>query len=260
MKKLDSIFKKYNFEHIFIITEIIVVNFIDDKIKNVTDILKQNNDDEDKTYTNITQIEIKKIIEEFQKDLDMEFDSLNNEVSSCKNEINNVILDLIDVKKKNDISKSNIKELFIIRNLKDSLLENLGIEKNLSIKESISFLIFGAFCFNYIGYLAFGITFFIGLLGIFILSKEEKLKIYLKQFKNEFIERFNQKKRNFIFKLYEEEGQIKNVYKMIIALAFTNLCEIEEKEWEQAKQQYLIAKNLLKINDEKDEILNEKEK
>ena len=47
---------------------------------------------------------------------------------------------------------------------------------------------------------------------------------------------------------------------MIIALAFTNLCEIEEKEWEQAKQQYLIAKNLLKINDEKDEILNEKEK
>ena len=108
--------------------------------------------------------------------------------------------------------------------------------------------------------MAFGITFFIGLLGIFILSKEEKLKIYLKQFKNEFIERFNQKKRNFIFKLYEEEGQIKNAYKIIIALAFTNLSEIEEKEWEQAKQQYLIAKNLLKINDEKDEILNEKEK
>ena len=48
MKKLDSIFKKYNFEHIFIITEIIVVNFIDDKIKNATDILKQNYDDVDK--------------------------------------------------------------------------------------------------------------------------------------------------------------------------------------------------------------------
>ena len=100
MKKLDSIFKKYNFEHIFIITEIIVVNFIDDKIKNATDILKQNNDDEDKTYTNITQIGIKNIIEEFQKDLSMESDSFNNEVSSCIYEINNVILDLIDVKRK----------------------------------------------------------------------------------------------------------------------------------------------------------------
>jgi len=260
IENLDSIFKKYNFESIFSKTEFKITNFINENIQNASDILKQNNDDLDKTFTNITQVGIKTIIEEFQKEFDMEFDSFNNEVSLCKNEINNVILDLIDVKKKNDISKSNIKELFIIRNLKDSLLENLGIEKNLSIKESISFLIFGAFCFNYIGYLAFGITFFIGLLGIFILSKEEKLKIYLKQFKNEFIERFNQKKRNFIFKLYEEEGQIKNAYKMIIALAFTNLCEIEEKEWEQAKQQYLIAKNLLKINDEKDEILNEIEK
>jgi len=147
MKKLDSIFKKYNFEHIFIITEIIVVNFIDDKIKNATDILKQNNDDEDKTYTNITQIGIKNIIEEFQKDLSMEFDSFNNEVSSCKNEINNVILDLIDVKKKNNISKSNIEELFIIRNVKDSLLENLGIEKNLLLKNSIALVFLGVFFF-----------------------------------------------------------------------------------------------------------------
>ena len=152
MKKLDSIFKKYNFEHIFIITEIIVVNFIDDKIKNATDILKQNNDDEDKTYTNITQIGIKKIIEEFQKDLDMEFDSFNNEVSSCKNEINNVILDLIDVKKKNDISKSNIEELFIIRNVKDSLLENLGIEKNLLLKNSIALVFFGVFFLTILAY------------------------------------------------------------------------------------------------------------
>jgi len=147
MKKLDSIFKKYNFEHIFIITEIIVVNFIDDKIKNATDILKQKNDDEDKTYTKITQIGIKNIIEEFQKDLSMEFDSFNNEVSSCKNEINNVILDLIDVKKKNNISKSNIEELFIIRNVKDSLLENLGIEKNLLLKNSIALVFLGVFFF-----------------------------------------------------------------------------------------------------------------
>ena len=152
MKKLDSIFKKYNFEHIFTITEIIVVNFIDDKIKNATDILKQNNDDEDKTYTNITQIGIKNIIEEFQKDLDMEFDSFNNEVSSCKNEINNVILDLIDVKKKNDISKSNIEELFIIRNVKDSLLENLGIEKNLLLKNSIALVFFGVFFLTILAY------------------------------------------------------------------------------------------------------------
>ena len=167
----------------------------------------------DKTFTNITQVGIKTIIEEFQKEFDMEFDSFNNEVSLCKNEINNVILDLIDVKKKNDISKSNIKELFIIRNLKDSLLENLGIEKNLSIKESISFLIFGAFCFNYIGYLAFGITFFIGLLGIFILSKEEKLKIYLKQFKNEFIERFNQKKEILFLNFTKKKVKLKMLIK-----------------------------------------------
>ena len=101
---------------------------------------------------------------------------------------------------------------------------------------------------------------FIGLIQNIFSSKEKKLKNYLEQFKNEFIERFNQKKRNFIIKLYEEEGQIKNPYKMIIALAFTNLSEIEEKEWEQAKQQYLIAKKLLKINDEKEEIFNENEK
>ena len=106
----------------------------------------------DKTYTNITQIGIKKIIEEFQKDLDMEFDSFNNEVSSCKNEINNVILDLIDVKKKNDISKSNIEELFIIRNVKDSLLENLGIKKNLLLKNSIALVFFGVFFLTILAY------------------------------------------------------------------------------------------------------------
>ena len=78
----------------------------------------------------------------------------------------------------------------------------------------------------------FGIPFFIGLIKFFFSSKKEKLINYLEQFKNEFIKRFNQKKRNFIFKLYEEEGQIKNAYKIIIALAFTNLSEIEEKEWE----------------------------
>ena len=152
MENLENIFKKYNFEHIFIITEIIVVNFIDDKIKNATDILKQNNDDVDKTFTNITQVEIKKILEECQEDLDMEFDSLNNEVSSCKNEINNVILDLIDVKKKNDISKSNIEELFIIRNVKDSLLENLGIKKNLLLKNSIALVFFGVFFLTILAY------------------------------------------------------------------------------------------------------------
>ena len=152
MKKLDSIFKKYNFERIFTITEFKIANFIDDKIENATDILKQNNDDVDKTFTNITQVEIKKIIEEFQKDLDMEFDSFNNEVSSCKNEINNVILDLIDVKKKNDISKSNIEELFIIRNVKDSLLENLGIEKNLLLKNSIALVFFGVFFLTILAY------------------------------------------------------------------------------------------------------------
>ena len=190
----------------------------------------------------------------------MEFDSFNNEVSSCKNEINNVILDLIDVKKKNNISKSNIEELFIIRNVKDSLLENLGIEKNLLLKNSIALVFFGVFFFNYLGILTVAIPAFIGLIQNIFSSKEQKIKNYLKQFKNKFIERFNQKKRNFIFKLYEEEGQIKNAYKIIIALAFTNLSEIEEKEWEQAKQQYLIAKKLLKINDEKEEILNEIEK
>ena len=152
MKKLDSIFKKYNFERIFTKTEFKIANFIDENIKNATDILKQNNDDEDKTYTNITQIGIKNIIEEFQKDLSMEFDSFNNEVSSCKNEINNVILDLIDVKKKNDISKSNIEELFIIRNVKDSLLENLGIEKNLLLKNSIALVFFGVFFLTILAY------------------------------------------------------------------------------------------------------------
>ena len=106
----------------------------------------------DKTFTNITQVGIKTIIEEFQKEFDMEFDSFNNEVSLCKNEINNVILDLIDVKKKNDISKSNIKELFIIRNLKDSLLENLGIEKNLLLKNSIALVFFGVFFLTILAY------------------------------------------------------------------------------------------------------------
>ena len=118
----------------------------------------------DKTFTNITQVGIKTIIEEFQKEFDMEFDSFNNEVSLCKNEINNVILDLIDVKKKNDISKSNIEELFIIRNVKDSLLENLGIEKNLLLKNSIALVFFGVFFFNYLGILTVAIPAFIGLI------------------------------------------------------------------------------------------------
>ena len=74
------------------------------------------------------------------------------------------------------------------------------------------------------------------------------------------LESLNEKERSTKFKFDDEKKKIQQNFDAILALAFSDLSNIEEKEWIELKEQYIKAKNyLLPGEDIKDIIISEKD-
>ena len=97
-----------------------------------------------------------------------------------------------------------------------------------------------------------------------IKSKELAVLGKIDDLRLETIDTLNQKERqmNLIFK--DEKIKIKANFYAILAMAFTDLSIIEEKEWNESKELYIKAKNFLlpdgKYEEEKKEDKKEEEK
>ena len=123
-----------------------------------------------------------------------------------------------EYKKKIELSNSNVEALFSIRDIKSTLLEDLGFDDSISIKDSIAYAFFGLIFFGPYGLLAGGIPLFCKLIEKIVFSKEKQFIRNLQKFQTQFLEKFESKKRMFIIRIYEEESQIKKAYKFILVL------------------------------------------
>ncbi len=91
-------------------------------------------------------------------------------------------------------------------------------------------------------------------------SKEKEVNDKIDGIKKSFFEKFKEKKRIFILKLYELKEKIKDEFYEILSLAFSDLSKIELQDWEESKKEYYKAKNLLLPNESKKEEKKEETK
>lgn len=88
-------------------------------------------------------------------------------------------------------------------------------------------------------------------------KEEEKFFNNLQDLRDEIIYNLEMKNRVFNIKFNDERIKIKGNFKCILALAFSDLSNIEEKEWIQSKKLYHQAKKYLLPNEEEENDNNE---
>ena len=86
-----------------------------------------------------------------------------------------------------------------------------------------------------------------GIKSFFRLFKGKEVVIIEKidDLREETLESLNEKERITNFKFEDEKVKIEQNFNAILALAFSDLSNIEEKEWIESKDQYIQAKNYL---------------
>ena len=93
----------------------------------------------------------------------------------------------------------------------------------------------------------------------FFKGKEEVAMEKIEELKQDILDKLNSKERTMNFNIEDEKIKIKENFYAILALAFSDLSEIEEKEWIESKESYEKAKSFL-LPDEKKENLEQEKK
>ena len=108
----------------------------------------------------------------------------------------------------------------------------------------------------------------IGIKSFFRLFKGKEVVIIEKidELRDETLNSLNEKERITTFKFDDQKVKIEQNFNAILGLAFSDLSNIEEKEWIESRDQYIKAKNYLlpgedfeNLKEEKNEIENSKE-
>ena len=69
------------------------------------------------------------------------------------------------------------------------------------------------------------------------------------ELKEESIDNLNSKERIIKLKLEEDKKKVTDNFEKILGLAFSNLSNIEEKEWNKCRKEYMKAKKYLLPNE-----------
>ena len=92
----------------------------------------------------------------------------------------------------------------------------------------------------------------------FFKGKEEVAMEKIEELKQDILDKLNSKERTMNFNIEDEKIKIKENFYAILALAFSDLSEIEEKEWIESKESYEKAKSFLLPDDKKENLEQEK--
>ena len=93
----------------------------------------------------------------------------------------------------------------------------------------------------------------------FLKKKEEVAIEEIDKLKQNILDRLYSKERAISFNIEDEKIKIKENFYAILALAFSDLSEIEEKEWIESKESYEKAKSFLLPDEKKENLEQEKE-
>ena len=91
-------------------------------------------------------------------------------------------------------------------------------------------------------------------------KKEQKIKEDIINLRTKILNDLQQKERNFYIKFDDEKIKISLNFNLILGLAFTDLSNIEEKEWIESRKLYYEAKGFLLPDEKKEENEENEEK
>ena len=239
-KKLETNFESFSLKDLFETTK----KQLDDKImvykKNIQIMIKngKNSDEIIETIKN----GLNKILNNFRESLDTrtkEFDQFIQNLIQDIKELNNFFNQ--NELENNNQYKNNFNQLLNTGNININIHKNedegnilYAISKTLSLFWNSIKSIFNIF-------------------NIFK-GKEESIIAKIDEMKNEIIENLNNKERIMNLNLNEEMAKIKENFTAILAIASTDLSNIEEKKWNESKELYNKAKKFLLPEENNDNI------
>ena len=112
------------------------------------------------------------------------------------------------------------------------------------------------------GFASFMKSVWSGIKSFFRLFKGKEVVIIEKidDLREETLVSLNEKERITNFKFDDEKVKIEQNFNAILALAFSDLSNIEEKEWIESRDQYIKAKNYLLPDDDSGNSINSENK
>ena len=235
-KRLQNIFKDFTVKNLFPkIKEDIRSKFKDDNTK---DYIKKDKKPEE-IMENVKK-DMNILLDDFTKRLNSNVDELNKNIQKLLEEIKNMTMfyNQGDIKN-NEEFQNNFERLF-----------NSG--KDLKILESKK----DGFISSFLNTIQGILNFFSGLFK----KKEQKIKEDIINLRTKILNDLQQKQRNFYLKFKDERIKISGNFNLILGLAFTDLSNIEEKEWIESRKLYYEAKGFLLPDEKKEENEENEEK
>ena len=222
-----------------------ISDYFDNKKSEIKELLEKK-----KNINNVEKEINEKIgneLEAFKTKFNAAFKEFIDNVETCFSKVTNILNELY---KKSDtiISLKYAKD-------KEDLIKNDYNSLKTNFVQEIESTNQNTFFENFIGFFKNMFNFF-KIFG----SKEKEVNDKIDGIKESFFEKFKEKKRIFILKLYELKEKIKDEFYEILSLAFSDLSKIELQDWEEAKKEYYKAKNLLLPNESKNEENKEERK
>ena len=240
--KVKEIFNNYNIDKIFQKYEDKILKYLDEKKDDATVILEKNNKDLKKAFDSISS-GLHQIIEDFQKEMDKNIESLVDEIEKLKKEIRETIHKVYELKKE----KVSLDIDLDFGNFKSSFLGIVGGIVAGGIGAAISVAIFGLNIIPGIGTAA-SIIAGIGALifgAVFMPSKKKKLQnLIIKEMKI-VKDGFLKQKTKFIQTLDKLQDKLIDTLKKEIGIIAFHLEEGERKEFEENKNKYFQIKDIL---------------
>ena len=222
-KGLEDILCRLNVDIFFIEAE----NSIKDETKKQKDLVQQylNEKKSDDEILNIIKNKMETYLDLLQKKVDNKISDFNEEIKKFTDKIKGIIPNF----NQGDINKINEKYNYYFKKLL-SANEKIVFDNSELSRTFLS----GALRYLYSWHLYFK-TFFNRNI---IKEKIDSLEYYL-------LEDLRRKQRAFNFRIVDQSIKIKDNFKSIFYLSFSDLSVIEEKEWEQSKKLYYEGKKSL---------------
>ena len=248
IKDLNNIYNDYKFKFFDLFK--IIRGDIDKEINKSKNQVKSSLNSGKKVEEIINEVKskIRVVLDNFFDNLKKEYTSMNSKIHKLIQQIKEMAIFFNQLQ-----LKKNKKFINSFNQLLNSVKISFGSEKNDSAFVESILKIFRGF-YSFLG----------SLINIFK-SQEEKLLKELENFNYEIKESLMFKERAFFINFEDSKINCEDSFQSILGLAFTNLSNIEEKEWNESKKSYHKAKKYLlpdedfELEENKEEEENEKE-
>ena len=247
----ESIFSKYKFEDVFLLTKTQIIDFLNNKKKESKEIMIKYNNNSQKAVESITpEIEMK--MNDFKKAIEKMILNLNDEIEAEKKRIKEILQKSVENYDKLEV-ESDFKYNEVSNSFLETLYNNLGIV-NTAVAGGIGAgIMIGILGLGIIPGVGTVIT-AVGALSMVVIgflagpSREKKFKKTIDKIKKNIADGFEDQCWNLIHTIKKLKRNLIESYKREIGICSFKLNENEQKDFEEKKAHYFRIKNILFLN------------